>query len=223
MRICFGIGGLLLATACALEAAGNPEPSGKVTLVVKADPRSGRLVRRVSAPRPPAPTTDDIPAVIEETARLHNLDPLLVHSVIKVESNYNKYAISPKGAEGLMQLIPSTARRFGVRNPFDPTENITGGVKYLKHLIELYDQNLILALAAYNAGEGAVARHNNTIPPYPETRDYVRKVEQKLGEAQKAAAMNQAAAPKTETSSPGEHNPIETLMDADGRIYYLTR
>ena len=221
MRICFGFAGVFLAAVCALHAAGIREPSGKVALVVKADARSGRLVRRVDAPRPPAPNR--VSALVEEAARLHDVDPLLVHSVIQVESDYDRYAISPRGAEGLMQLIPSTARRFGVRNSFDPTQNIAGGVKYLKYLIDLYNQNLTLALAAYNAGEAAVARHNNGVPPYKETRSYVRKVEKKLGEAQKAVAIKQAAAPKTETKSPGEHNPIETLMDADGRIYYLTR
>lgn len=222
MRICFGLGGFLVVAASMLDAAGNPGTSQEITLVVKADPRSGRLVRRVNAPPAPAPARNEIPSVVEETARLHDLDPLLVHSVIQVESNYNRYAISPKGARGLMQLVPSTATRFGVRNTFDPSQNIAGGVKYLKHLMELYDQNLTLALAAYNAGEGAVARHNNTVPPFPETRDYVRKVEKKLGEAQQAAAAKQAV-PKSETNARGEHNPIETLMDVDGRIYYLTR
>ncbi len=162
--------------------------------------------------------------MVEEAARRHELDPLLVHSVISVESNYDQYAISPKGAEGLMQLIPSTALQYGVRNPFDATDNVLGGVRYLKHLMELYDKDLTLALAAYNAGEAAVARYNNQVPPYPETRNYVYQVQKKLGQAQRAVAEKQASAPvKLATRSPEEHRPIETLMDSEGRIYYLTR
>ena len=101
------------------------------------------------------------------------LDAALLHAVISVESGYNQAAVSGKGASGLMQLMPLTAKRYGLRNPFDPAENISAGARYLKDLLALFDNNLELALAAYNAGENAVIRHGRQIPPYAETRRYV--------------------------------------------------
>jgi hypothetical protein len=100
----------------------------------------------------------------------------LLHAIIQVESAYNPQATSPKGAQGLMQLIPATAERFGVEKSYDPVANVRGGAKYIKNLLARFDNNLHLALAAYNSGEGTVQRYNNTIPPYPETQAYVVKV-----------------------------------------------
>jgi soluble lytic murein transglycosylase-like protein len=114
--------------------------------------------------------------LIEQAAARHQVDPKLVHAVIQTESAYNAGAISPKGAVGLMQLMPGTARRFGVMDSTDPDQNVDGGTRYLKHLIGMFGSNLDLAVAAYNAGENAVLRHNNSIPPYPETQNYVRQV-----------------------------------------------
>jgi len=114
--------------------------------------------------------------LIETYARRHGLSADLVRAVIKAESAFNPYAISPKGAMGLMQLMPSTAATYGVLNPFDPEENIRAGVAYLRHLLDRYEGKLELALAAYNAGPGAVDRHGEKIPPYRETRNYVRKI-----------------------------------------------
>jgi len=100
----------------------------------------------------------------------------LVHAVIQTESAYNSSAQSPKGAVGLMQLMPDTARRFGVIDRNDPDQNVDGGTRYLKYLITLFNPNIDLAVAAYNAGENAVIRYNNSIPPYPETQNYVKQV-----------------------------------------------
>jgi soluble lytic murein transglycosylase-like protein len=114
--------------------------------------------------------------LIEQAAYRYQVDAKLVHAVIQTESAYNSTAQSPAGAVGLMQLMPDTARRFGVTDRNDPDQNIEGGTRYLKHLITMFNPNLDLAVAAYNAGENAVIRYNNSIPPYPETQNYVKQV-----------------------------------------------
>ena len=120
------------------------------------------------------------PLIQREAAR-HGIDPELVHAVIRAESGYDTRARSPAGACGLMQLMPATAARFGVADRWDPAQNIRGGVAYLRFLLERFDHDLRLALAAYNAGEGAVEQYGRRIPPYPETQTYVRRVLGYLG------------------------------------------
>ncbi|MEP6471348.1 MAG: lytic transglycosylase domain-containing protein [Acidobacteriota bacterium] len=112
--------------------------------------------------------------LIKSAANDHSLDPRLVKSVMLVESGFNPAAVSPKGARGLMQLMPATASEHGARNIHDPAQNIAAGTRYLSHLLNLFDGNLEKSLAAYNAGEGAVARYGG-VPPYDETRNYVRR------------------------------------------------
>jgi soluble lytic murein transglycosylase-like protein len=114
--------------------------------------------------------------IIDSMSRTHNVEPALVHAVITAESGYNPGAVSRVGARGLMQLMPDTARRFGVQNIMDPTENIQGGVRYLRELLTLFNGNKELAVAAYNAGENAVIRAGNRVPNYTETVNYVPKV-----------------------------------------------
>jgi soluble lytic murein transglycosylase-like protein len=120
----------------------------------------------------------DLAQMVEAAARRHGLDPELVRAVVAVESGFRPDAVSPKGAQGLMQLMPATARALGVTDPFDPAANIDGGTRYLRILVTRYGGDLRRALAAYNAGEGAVARHGG-VPPYPETLAYVRRVLQR--------------------------------------------
>lgn len=123
--------------------------------------------------------TDSIPAsyltIINSTCTRHGVDPSLVHAIVKVESDFNPFALSRKGAMGLMQLMPQTANTMNVRNTFSPDENVEGGVKYLRYLLDRYEGNISLALAAYNAGETAVKKWG-TIPPYKETQEYVKKI-----------------------------------------------
>jgi soluble lytic murein transglycosylase-like protein len=119
---------------------------------------------------------DGAEKLVREAAERHNVDPALVRAVIETESGWNPGAMSRKGAAGLMQLIPTTAQRFGVNDRFSPQQNVEAGVRYLKTLLQRYDGNLDLALAAYNAGEGAVDRAHG-IPAFRETRNYVQKVQ----------------------------------------------
>jgi soluble lytic murein transglycosylase-like protein len=120
--------------------------------------------------------------VISQHAARNGVRKDLVRAVIQVESAFNPRAVSNKGAMGLMQLMPDTARQFGVSNAFDPDENVRGGVAYLRQLLDRYDGDERLALAAYNAGPGAVDRHGQTVPPFRETRDYVSRVNRLAGE-----------------------------------------
>ena len=202
--------------------------------MVRVDRRTGKLVRAVSggAERPKlatvAPPPAQIQQLVEKSAKAHNVDPLLVQSVIQVESNYNHYAVSPKGAEGLMQLMPGTARMLGVTNSFDPAENIEAGVKYLRYLQNVYQDDR-LALAAYNAGPKAVDRYKGA-PPYAETQDYVNQVGQRYRTAKekeaaaKNAAQAAAAGDAGETGAPPEekHPKLEQSIDQDGRLVLRT-
>jgi soluble lytic murein transglycosylase-like protein len=118
----------------------------------------------------------DVGSIVLQVAREVDVSPQLLHAVIAVESAYDARAVSPKGAQGLMQLMPATAQRFGVTDPFDPHDNVRGGARYLKALLAQFNGDLTLTLAAYNAGENAVVRHGNRVPPFAETQKYVPKV-----------------------------------------------
>jgi hypothetical protein len=115
--------------------------------------------------------------LINRVAQEQQLQPELLHAVVRAESAYDPRAVSSKGAVGLMQLMPATAKRYGVHDREDPRQNLSGGARYLRDLLELFEDDLTLALAAYNAGENAVLRYGRQVPPYPETQNYVRKVQ----------------------------------------------
>lgn len=123
----------------------------------------------------PHPVPSKYDTLIKSLSKQHKLEPALVKAVIHVESAFNRRAISPKGAKGLMQLMPATARRFGVSDAYNPIQNLIGGIRYLRWLFDHFDGNIYHVLAGYNAGEGAVARYKG-IPPYSETRMYVKRV-----------------------------------------------
>jgi soluble lytic murein transglycosylase-like protein len=136
----------------------------------------------VRATRPVAAQRSQVyDRLIAEHAQVNDVRADLVRAVVQVESAFNPYARSPKGALGLMQLMPATIRQFGVINPFNPAENVRAGVAYLRQLLDRFQNNEQLALAAYNAGPGAVDRHGQSIPPYRETRDYVARISRMSG------------------------------------------
>lgn len=192
-----------------------------ITTTVHADFKSGKLVRASSVPAlvvqsmPP----ESMNSLIDRIAREEGVETPLVHSVIRTESNYNPAARSPKGAQGMMQLIPSTAKRFGVINAFDVTENIQGGVRYLRFLLNYYHDDYVKAIAAYNAGEGAVDRYKG-IPPYAETQNYVLRVAKNLKAARavKTAELKKLAVVEPVATAP----PILASPGIDGRLYYRT-
>ena len=127
-------------------------------------------------PASTASLATDVGSIVLKVAQEVDVSPHLLHAVIAVESAYDARAVSPKGAQGLMQLMPATSQRFGVTDPFDPHENVRGGARYLKTLLAQFNGDLQLTLAAYNAGENAVVRYGNRVPPFAETQKYVPKV-----------------------------------------------
>ncbi|MFZ0278874.1 MAG: lytic transglycosylase domain-containing protein [Candidatus Sulfotelmatobacter sp.] len=155
--------------------------------------------------RGPTASPGDIDSAIEAAAARHNVDPNLVRAVVKVESNFNPNAVSRKGAMGLMQLMPSTARQLKVRNPFDPAQNVDAGVRHLKQLLESYDGDIKLTLAAYNAGAGAVARSSG-VPAYAETQNYVRRITNLYYGV-------------SDFNSGASHTPVTVQRDARGVLY----
>src|SRR5580704_17666194 len=203
MRFCFKLVCYMGAAAVGLWGA-PPDETLRVKTVVRVDARTGKLVRTmVSNVHPVAGKTAPpaIDAAVRQIASQQSLPPELLHSVIQVESNYNSGAVSPKGAQGLMQLIPETARRFVVSDSFDPVENIQGGAKYLKYLLDLYQGDYPRALAAYNAGEKAVAKYGG-VPSYAETQNYVAQVQKRIDSSKPPAQVKAKAEVKTvETAS----------------------
>ena len=151
----------------------NKRPATSAPLTSYSVPKAQGVRATRSAISERARAYDDI---ISEHSRTHRVRPDLVRAVMQVESGFNPYARSPKGAMGLMQLMPATAKQYGVRNAFNPTENVRAGVAYLRELLDRYQNNEELALAAYNAGPGAVDKHGQTVPPYRETRSYVSQI-----------------------------------------------
>jgi soluble lytic murein transglycosylase len=163
-------------------------------------------------------------SLINQVALEEGVDPELVRAIIKAESNFDQYALSRKGARGLMQLMPGTAGRYAVANPYDPEANIRGGVRYLRHLQNLFPGRLPLALAAYNAGEQAVLRHER-VPPFPETRQYVERVLSIYGRDDPAGERSRTLASRRRTrgrAAQAEPSPpsVYRIVNADGIPLY---
>ena len=180
-------------------------------------------------------TTGDarIDAMIVESGARHGVDPVLIYALMHQESSFKKGAISPKGARGLMQLMPGTAARFGVTNIFDPRQNIEGGTRYIRFLLNAFDGDIALTLAGYNAGEGAVMKYGRRVPPYRETQEYVRRITQRYAVMRdpltasraRTATPAQVAAAQTEPPIPlnlYERN-VFAVRTPDGRLQLLSQ
>jgi soluble lytic murein transglycosylase-like protein len=180
LRIFLIIPFLFCPTVISADIYRQVDKEGVVHFTNTPDGSEGELYIREAPKRPPRRRSSgmDNRAMMdyaEQCSRANNLSPALVKAIIRAESNGERYAVSPKGAQGMMQLMPFTARRMKVSNPFDPIENIEGGVKYIKELLGTFGGNLLHAVAAYNAGPNAVKKYGG-IPPYKETRLYVKRV-----------------------------------------------
>ncbi|HYN01027.1 MAG TPA: lytic transglycosylase domain-containing protein [Vicinamibacteria bacterium] len=181
----------LLSSGLTLKLDGHRVEDGLVLLVLKGGGEMGVPPAAVRGFVPDevldevqGPAGGDLRELAAAAARRHGLDPDLVMAVVSVESGFRPQAVSPKGAQGLMQLMPKTASSLGVADAFDPAQNLDGGARHLGQLLTLYGGDLTRALAAYNAGEGAVDRHRG-VPPYRETRAYVKKVLERYGSQKK--------------------------------------
>jgi soluble lytic murein transglycosylase-like protein len=146
------------------------EPKGQQYKLIFRTPKKPPSFKRMGRNR------ERFSPIINKLSKEFNVDSLLMHALIRTESAYNPDAISKAGAVGLMQLMPGTAKRYGVNDRHNPTENIRGGIQYFRDLLKQFNKDIRLALAAYNAGENAVIHYGNKIPPYPETQNYVTKV-----------------------------------------------
>jgi soluble lytic murein transglycosylase-like protein len=158
----------------------------------------------------------DIDTYIVESGKRNSVDPLLLYSIMHQESSFKPRAISYKGARGLMQLMPPTASRFGVTNIWDPKQNIEGGARYMRFLLDTFSGDVSLALAGYNAGEGAVMKYGNKVPPYSETREYVRRIGNRYSMIRDPNAIAQAG-----TAPADEKDPIPLSMYE--RSVFMTR
>jgi soluble lytic murein transglycosylase-like protein len=151
-----------------------------------------------------------IDAIVIEAAAKNGIDPCLILSVMRAESGFNRVAVSPKGAAGLMQLMPATATRFGVKNIFDPRENVLGAAVYLRWLLDRFGGDVRLALAGYNAGEGAVEFYGNRIPPFLETQNYVRTIYSRYVVIHTGAAAHAEATPEPARPAETPNGPVPT-------------
>lgn len=180
-------------------------------------------------------TTGDqkVDSFIVESGVRNGVDPVLLYAQMHTESSFKRGAISPKGASGLMQLMPGTARRFGVTNIFDPKQNIEGGARYMRFLLDHFDGDMSLALAGYNAGEGAVRKYGRRIPPYNETQNYVRQISRRYAQLRsgemaltaRAAAPSQAATLQAVQASPTPNyeRAVFAVRTSDGRLQLVSQ
>jgi soluble lytic murein transglycosylase-like protein len=225
---------LVIIAACAWSAAAqsryqvdNFDFANAVQIqAAKVEPpkTTKRLVRLTSLPINPSLSgfttgNSDVDNFIVESGKRNSVDPLLLYSIMHQESSFKPRAMSHKGARGLMQLMPPTASRFGVRNIWDPKQNIEGGARYMRFLLDLFSGDVRLALAGYNAGEGAVMKYGLKVPPYSETQEYVRRI----GKRYSLIRDPQAAVTLTDAQLAAAQQKDPTPLNVYERSVFMTR
>ena len=229
--------------------AGRPSRMATPEVQTKVAPNPGlELVRPTALSRSPLSTLSPVDSAslrgyttgsnqvddyLIESGTHNGVDPLLLYSVMHQESSFKSHAISPKGARGLMQLMPGTAIRYGVTNIFDPRQNIEGGARYLRFLLDRFDGDLNLALAGYNAGEGAVEKYGWRIPPYSETQEYVRRISRRYSllrdpnAALYAPRLNKIQVARLQALQPtplaAYERTVSTVRLPDGRLQLMSQ
>jgi soluble lytic murein transglycosylase-like protein len=206
----------------------EPKPSPQTKQLTKLrnytySPAPGALIHLTSQPLNPSlgnftTGNTDVDTLIVESGKRNSVDPLLLYSIMHQESSFKPRAMSYKGARGLMQLMPGTASRFGVANIWDPKQNIEGGARYMRFLLDLFSGDVRLALAGYNAGEGAVMKYGYQVPPYSETREYVRRIGNRYSMIRDPNAMANAGASNREVA---QKDP--TPLNVYERSVFMTR
>ena len=232
---------LAISLACAVSAAAQGYqidnfdlPNAVKIQTPKVEPTKNpkRLVQLTSMPLNPSLggfTTGnaDIDGFIVESGKRNSVDPLLLYSIMHQESSFKPRAISYKGARGLMQLMPPTASRFGVNNIWDPKQNIEGGARYMRFLLDMFSGDVRLALAGYNAGEGAVMKYGYQVPPYSETREYVRRIGNRYSMSRDPNAIANASTATAEQKDPTPLNVYERSVFMtrlpDGRLQLVSQ
>jgi soluble lytic murein transglycosylase-like protein len=169
---------------------------------------------------------------IVDSGTRHGVDPVLLYAIMHRESSFKRNALSPKGARGLMQLMPGTAARFGVTNIFDPRQNIEGGARYVRILLDMFDGDVRLALAGYNAGEGAVLKYGRRVPPYRETQEYVRRISERYelmrdpSTARRAPRVSRTQIAKLKASEPPPlvyERSVFAVRTPDGKLRLVSQ
>ena len=215
-------------------SAPSPEPSSlvKPTILFTDQPVS-IVSANASSLRGYTTGSAQVDSYLIDSSKRNGVDPLLLYSVMHQESSFKSHALSPKGARGLMQLMPGTAARFGVTSIFDPRQNIEGGARYLRFLLDRFDGDVNLALAGYNAGEGAVEKYGWQIPPYAETQEYVRRISRRYSLIQDpnsalyAQRSNRSQVAKLQAQEPTSlaiyERTVSTIRLPDGRLQLMSQ
>jgi soluble lytic murein transglycosylase-like protein len=225
----------LTANQPALAATSLAKPQARAAVLTQ--PRlAGGLGMAVSKSLDGYTTGDAaVDSFIVDSGTRHGVDPVLLYAIMHRESAFKKQAVSYKGARGLMQLMPATARRFGVTDIFNPRQNIDGGARYMRFLLDLFDGDVPLSLAGYNAGEGAVLKYGRRVPPYSETREYVRRISERYAlmrdpqSARRALSVTPAqvadlkAAATTTTPSPTYERQVYSVRLPSGQLMLVSR